>query len=108
VTSRGVELEAVANPAPGLKVIGSFTSYNLFVSKDLNPDLIGKSRPTRRGNCLGLADYTFQSGPLTGFGVGGGVRYIARPTPTRNLLRFPRSCSATPRSTMNGRTGAPR
>ena len=35
VTSRGLELEAVANVAPGLKVVGSFTTYDLFISKDL-------------------------------------------------------------------------
>jgi iron complex outermembrane receptor protein len=76
-TSRGIELEAVANPLPGLKVIGAFTSYDLFVSKDLNQALIGKV-PTNTPRQLSSAwvDYTFQEGPLTGFGLGGGVRYI--------------------------------
>jgi len=77
VTSRGLELEAVANVAPGLKVIGSFTTYDLFVSKDLDPTLIGKvPTNTPRQLTSAWADYTFQSGPLTGFGIGGGVRYI--------------------------------
>ena len=77
VTSRGLELEAVANVAPGLKVIGSFTTYDLFVSKDLDPTLIGKvPTNTPRQLTSAWADYTFQSGPLTGFGFGGGVRYI--------------------------------
>jgi iron complex outermembrane recepter protein len=77
VTSRGFELEAVANPLPGLKLVGAVTTYDLFVSKDLNPALIGKA-PTNTPQALisGWADYTFQSGPLTGFGLGGGVRYI--------------------------------
>jgi iron complex outermembrane recepter protein len=77
VTSRGFELEAVANPVPGLKLVGAFTTYDLFVSKDLNPALIGKT-PTNTPQALvsGWVDYTFQSGPLTGFGLGGGVRYI--------------------------------
>ncbi|KRR00996.1 TonB-dependent siderophore receptor [Bradyrhizobium valentinum] len=77
VTSRGFELEAVANPLPGLKLVGAFTTYDLFVSKDLNPALIGKT-PTNTPETLvsGWIDYTFQSGPLTGFGLGGGVRYI--------------------------------
>lgn len=43
VTSRGIELEAVANVAPGLKVIGTFTTYDLFISKDLNPALLGRA-----------------------------------------------------------------
>ena len=77
VTSRGFELEAVANPLPGLKLVGAFTTYDLFISKDLNPALIGKA-PTATPQMLtsGWVDYTFQSGPLTGFGLGGGVRYI--------------------------------
>lgn len=76
-TSRGIELEAVANPLPGLKLVGAFTSYDLFVSKDADPALIGKA-PTNTPQSLvsGWVDYTFQEGPLTGFGLGGGVRYI--------------------------------
>jgi iron complex outermembrane receptor protein len=77
VTSRGLELEAVANLAPGFKVICAFTTYDLFISKDLNPALIGKvPTNTPRQLTSGWFDYTFQEGPLTGFGFGGGVRYI--------------------------------
>ncbi|WP_249225340.1 TonB-dependent siderophore receptor [Tardiphaga alba] len=77
VTSRGIELEAVANLAPGFKVVGSFTSYNLFLSKDLDASLIGKvPTNTPRQLASGWADYTFQSGILRGFGFGGGVRYV--------------------------------
>ncbi|MDB5515354.1 MAG: ligand-gated channel [Tardiphaga sp.] len=91
VTSRGIELEAVANLAPGFKVIGSFTTYNLFVSKDLNPALIGKvPTNTPRQLTSAWADYTFQSGPLTGFGFGGGVRYIGSSFADQaNLLPVP-------------------
>ena len=76
VTSRGIELEAVANVTPELKVTGWFTNYRLFVSKDLNPLLIG-TVPTNTPTMIGSlwADYTFKTGPLTGFGFGGGVRY---------------------------------
>jgi iron complex outermembrane receptor protein len=91
VTSRGFELEAVANPAPGLKVVGAFTAYNLFISKDLNPALIGKV-PTNTPQQMTSAwtDYTFQDGPLTGFGFGGGVRYIgASFADQANLLPVP-------------------
>lgn len=91
VTSRGLELEAVANLAPGFKVIGSFTTYNLFVSKDLDPTLIGKvptNTPTQMAS--GWADYTFQDGPLRGFGFGGGVRYVgASFADTANQLVVP-------------------
>ncbi|MET0970110.1 MAG: TonB-dependent receptor, partial [Tardiphaga sp.] len=91
VTSRGLELEAVANLAPGFKVVGSFTTYNLFVSKDLNPALIG-STPTNTPQQLvsGWADYTFQDGWLRGFGFGGGVRYVGSSYADQaNLLAVP-------------------
>ena len=76
VTSRGIELEAVANVLPGLKVTGTFTSFDIFVSKDLNPALIGTvptNTPSEIASVWG--DYTFQSGPLAGFGFGAGIRY---------------------------------
>ena len=77
VTSRGLELEAVANVAPGLKMVGAFTTYDLFTSKDANPALLGfthTNTPQQVGSVW--ADYTFQDGPLRGFGFGGGVRYV--------------------------------
>ena len=79
-TSRGIELEAVANPTPGLKLIGAFTSYDLFVSKDANPALIGKvptATPPHTDLGSGLTTPS-RSGPLTGFGLGGGVRLYRR------------------------------
>jgi iron complex outermembrane receptor protein len=91
VTSRGVELEAVANVMPGLKVIGSFTKYDIFVSKDGDSTLIGKV-PTNTPSELASAwaDYTFQSGALTGFGFGGGVRYVGSSfADTANTLPVP-------------------
>jgi iron complex outermembrane receptor protein len=91
VTSRGFELEAVANVMPGLKLMGAFTTYNLFISKDLNPALIGKS-PTNTPHQVGSVwgDYTFQDGPLRGFGFGGGVRYVGSSyADTANTLRVP-------------------
>jgi iron complex outermembrane receptor protein len=91
VASRGLELEAVANLAPGFKVIGSFTTYNLFVSKDLDPALVGTvPTNTPRQIMSGWADYTFQDGALRGFGFGGGVRYIGSSfADTANLLPVP-------------------
>ncbi|WP_407189866.1 TonB-dependent siderophore receptor [Bradyrhizobium centrosematis] len=77
VTSRGIELEAVANVTRELKLIGAFTSYHLFTSKDLDPALVGKTLTnTPQLLASGWADYTFKEGPLTGFGFGGGLRYI--------------------------------
>jgi iron complex outermembrane receptor protein len=76
VTSRGIELEAVANVAPGLKVTAAFTNFDIFVSKDLNPALIGTVPTNTPSEIASLwGDYTFQTGQLTGFGFGAGVRY---------------------------------
>jgi iron complex outermembrane receptor protein len=91
VTSRGIELEAVANVTQELKLIGAFTSYHLFTSRDLDPALIGKT-PTNTPEMLvsGWADYTFKTGPLTGFGFGGGVRYVGSSwADTANTLEVP-------------------
>ncbi|MCA6113547.1 TonB-dependent siderophore receptor [Bradyrhizobium sp. WSM 1738] len=91
ITSRGLELEAVANLAPGLKMVGAFTAYDLFTSKDANPALIGLT-PTNTPQRIGSlwADYTFQEGPLRGFGFGGGVRYIGESfANTANTLIVP-------------------
>ncbi|MBR0852295.1 TonB-dependent siderophore receptor [Bradyrhizobium diazoefficiens] len=77
VTSRGIELEAVANATRELKLIGAFTAYHIFNSKDIDPTVIGKT-PTNTPSMLvsGWADYTFKDGPLDGFGFGGGLRYV--------------------------------
>jgi iron complex outermembrane receptor protein len=91
VTSRGIELEAVANASRELKLIGSFTAYHLFTSRDLDPALVGKT-PTNTPELLvsGWADYTFREGPLDGFGFGGGVRYVgASWADTANTLEVP-------------------
>jgi iron complex outermembrane recepter protein len=76
VTSRGIELEGVANVTPELKVVSAFTTFHIFVSKDLNPALIGTVPTNTPSDIASLwGDYTFKTGQLTGFGFGAGVRY---------------------------------
>ena len=76
VTSRGIELEAVANVTPELKVTGAFTNFHIFVSKDLNPTLIGTVPTNTPSEIASLwGDYTIKTGQLTGLGFGAGVRY---------------------------------
>ena len=91
---------------PGLKVVGAFTTYDLFISKDLNPALIGKA-PTNTPQQMASAwaDYTFQEGPLTRLRLWR-RRALCRLVLCRHrehLCRFPPSCSATRRSTTNGK-----
>src|SRR5262249_48776106 len=88
-TSRGIELEAVANVTPELKIVGAFTKFHIFVSKDLNPALIDKVPTNTPSEIASLwGDYTFKSGPLAGFGFGAGVRYngISYADPANNLV----------------------
>ncbi|WP_249780127.1 TonB-dependent siderophore receptor [Bradyrhizobium sp. dw_411] len=77
VTSRGVELEAVGNVTPELKLVASFTDFRIFDSKDVVPALVG-TVPTNTPSEMASAwaDYTIQNGRLAGFGFGGGVRYV--------------------------------
>jgi iron complex outermembrane receptor protein len=76
VHSQGLELEAVANIMPGLKATASYTRYSLIDTSDANTSFIGKvPTNTPREVASAWADYTFKSGPLTGFGFGAGVRY---------------------------------
>jgi iron complex outermembrane receptor protein len=76
VTSRGVELEAVANITSELKVRGSYTNFRIFVSKDMNTAIIGNVPTNTPSEIASIwSDYTFKSGWLSGFGFGGGVRY---------------------------------
>ncbi|MET0677427.1 MAG: TonB-dependent siderophore receptor, partial [Bradyrhizobium sp.] len=77
VTSRGFELSMTTNLTPEFKMVGSVSSYDLFISQDVNAALLGKrpvAMPTKLASLWG--DYTFRTGWLAGFGFGGGVRHI--------------------------------
>ncbi len=77
VRSRGYEIETTGYIAPGLKIIGSFTGLNLRTTQSNDPTLIGKvltATPQTFGALF--LDYTFQNGPLVGFGGGAGPRYL--------------------------------
>jgi iron complex outermembrane receptor protein len=78
VRSRGLELEAAAQPTPALRLKASYTYLDNLVVKD-NSGLQG-ARPygAPQATANGYAVYTFQSGPLAGLGLGGAVRYLGR------------------------------
>nr|WP_262269197.1 TonB-dependent siderophore receptor [Microvirga sp. HBU65207] len=77
VRSRGFELEAQANITSGLKAIAAFTAYDIEITEDTNPLLIG-NRPNVVPEILasGWLDYTVQDGSFKGLGFGAGVRYV--------------------------------
>ncbi|TIV71706.1 MAG: TonB-dependent siderophore receptor [Mesorhizobium sp.] len=76
VNSRGVELEAVGQLTPDLKLTGAYTWYDLKVKKG-NPAEIGKvttGTPEQFGSLW--LDYAVPSDRLEGVTLGGGVRYV--------------------------------
>ncbi|EIM24670.1 TonB-dependent siderophore receptor [Microvirga lotononidis] len=77
VRSRGFEVEAQANITAGLKAVAAFTAYDIEITEDSNPLLIGK-RPNVVPEILasGWLDYTIQDGTFKGVGFGAGVRYV--------------------------------
>jgi len=76
VRSRGFEISGTASPVEGLNVIAGYSYVDAEVTKSNGTDL-GKQPfrvPTHAWSLWG--DYSFQDGPLQGFGFGSGLRYI--------------------------------
>jgi len=77
IRSRGVELEAKTEVTRDLTLLASYTYLDQTVTKSNNPLQLGKrpvGMPTHSASAW--ADYTFHGGPLDGFGLAGGIRYI--------------------------------
>lgn len=76
---KGIEFEGVTKLANGISVNLALTYADPRVRKNGNAALIGK-RITATPEYMGSAfiDYTWPSGPLEGFGFGGGIRYIGK------------------------------
>ncbi|WP_292711659.1 TonB-dependent siderophore receptor [Mesorhizobium sp.] len=77
VRSRGVELEGKVNITEDLRVTGAFTAYDLDITKDTNPALIGKT-PFIVPELMVSAsvDYTFRGDWYDGVSIGAGVRHL--------------------------------
>lgn len=76
IRSRGVEFEGKLSLTDELSLIGTATWLDVEVTK-ANDATRGKwpvAIPNRMASLW--ADYTFQDGPLSGLGLGGGVRYV--------------------------------
>jgi iron complex outermembrane receptor protein len=76
VTTRGVELEAVASLTQNLSLIGNYSFLDSEVTESNDVDL-GK-RPTTVPKHIASfwADYGFKGGPAAGLSFGAGVRYV--------------------------------
>ncbi|WP_342150386.1 TonB-dependent siderophore receptor [Methylorubrum sp. SB2] len=88
VTSQGVEAQFVATLTQGLNVTASFTAYDIRYGSDTLTPIAGRT-PTATPQVLAnvFADYTFQDGPLRGFGFGGGLRYVGSSYALNNTLQ---------------------
>lgn len=77
IRSRGVEVSAKATLAAGFNVVAAYTYVDATVTSSNVAGVQGKTPVGVPEHTASLwADYRIQSGPLSGFGFGAGVRYI--------------------------------
>ena len=77
--SRGIELQANATLAEGLKAVGSFTAFHITNTRDLNTAIVGRVPYDTPETLSSLfVDYTIPDGALRGLGFGAGERYVGR------------------------------
>ncbi|CAI8750431.1 iron complex outermembrane recepter protein [Pseudomonas sp. IT-93MI4] len=73
VKVKGLELEAVSDVTDNLKVIAAYTLAKSEVQKGVDKGNRLQLMPNQQASLW--TDYTWHSGVLDGFGIGGGVRY---------------------------------
>lgn len=74
---RGAELETRWNVAPNFGVHAAYAYIDSEITRSNEAAALGAEIPLQpRTSASAGFDYTFVSGPLTGFGFGGGVRYV--------------------------------
>lgn len=74
--SRGVEFEVTASLDNGLSFTGGYSYNDVEITKQ-SPATVGDQLNSSPYHMFSLwADYEVQSGPLEGFGLGAGVRYV--------------------------------
>ncbi|ROM69205.1 TonB-dependent receptor [Pseudomonas brassicacearum] len=76
VRVRGLELEASGDVTDNLKLIGSYTYNDSEITKGTAAEKGKRMAQVPRNQATAWADYTWHNGPLDGFGVGAGVRYV--------------------------------
>ena len=77
VQVRGFELEASGDVTENLKLIGSYTYNDSEITKGAAGEQGNRLNQVPRNQATAWADYTWHNGPLDGFGVGAGVRYVS-------------------------------
>jgi iron complex outermembrane receptor protein len=76
VKVQGLELEAVARIHERITLNASYTYTDSEVTKSNGPDLHKELPIVAKNKASVFGDYTFQDGPLAGFGAGVGLRYL--------------------------------
>lgn len=71
---RGLELEATGNVTENLKLQAAYTYTDSEILK--GDDKGNRMAQIPRNQATAWADYTWRNGPLGGFGIGAGVRYV--------------------------------
>jgi iron complex outermembrane receptor protein len=75
--SQGIELEGKASLTEGLNLTTAYSYVDSDVTKTNETGQLGNELPfTPKHQGSAWADYTFQDGPVAGFGLGGGVRVV--------------------------------
>ncbi len=73
---RGIELEATSAVTDNLKLVGSYTYTDTEIRKGVPGEVGNRMALIPRNQATLWADYTWHAGPLDGFGMGAGVRYV--------------------------------
>jgi len=76
VTVQGVEVDATANLAKGLNLVGSYSFTDAKITQSTGTDLGSQVATVPQHQASLWSDYTVQDGRLRGLGFGGGVRYV--------------------------------
>ncbi|MGU3493806.1 TonB-dependent siderophore receptor [Xanthobacteraceae bacterium A53D] len=74
VNVKGVELSGTVSLTEGLKLLANYTYMNAEITQGNNAGNRPANVPENAANLW--LDYTWQTGMLKGFGIGGGVRYV--------------------------------
>jgi iron complex outermembrane receptor protein len=77
IRSRGIEIEGRASLNDNFDLIAGYTYIDAEITRSNNPGVTGNRVPqVPRHIASGWANYSFTDGPLRGFELGGGVRFI--------------------------------
>ncbi|MBP2300749.1 TonB-dependent siderophore receptor [Azospirillum picis] len=88
IRSRGIEVEGRASLTSSLDLIGAYSFIDAEVTRSNTAGVAGNRVPqVPRHMVSGWVNYRFQSGPLAGLELGGGVRYIG-PTAGNDVNSF--------------------